>query len=254
MNKYLHITFLMLSAVFSSVGFAQNDLIKETEMIYYRDNQIGGLFSTNSSGFIPGFFYRYGWHKTGSSKNIFETELAFANHPKEDSRYTKYSDNPSKFSYGRINYVFFLRNGFGRKLELTERPYRNSVSLNLVYSAGLSLALLKPVYIDVLKPSDNGFTNFVVPERYDPNKDYDIFDIYGNSSFFYGISETSIRPGAYGRMGLSIEYGQYPTKYTSIECGVTFDAFNKGLPMMAKLSEEQYFFGVYLALTTGWKR
>ncbi len=57
----------------------------------------------------------------------------------------------------------------------------------------------------------------------------------------------------FGRVGLSIEYGQYPDEYKSLEAGITFDAFNETLPMLIKTEQIQFFPALYLAFNFGWK-
>lgn len=262
--KHYLFAFIALSAFHTSLR-AQNEAITETQLLYMNDFNFG--LNANTLGF-GGAQFRYGWHKTGSKTNFLETELAIVDDPKSVKRYG-FSDNPSQYSYGKLNTVFFWRIGYGRKTELTERSYKNALGLNVVYSGGLNLALLKPVYIDYYYSYDSGQPGgYLISERYDPVKHSDINRIYGNSSFAYGFGELRVIPGAYGRLGLAIDYGQYPDDYKSLEVGMTLDVFGintngssdvpvslgQGLPIMANISKREYFFGLYLALNWGWKK
>jgi hypothetical protein len=199
-----------------------------------------------------GIYYRYSWHKTGSKKNVFESDLSYVRHPKEVWRFG-YQDNPSSYTYGRLNYVYFWRNSFGKKIELSERSYKNALSLNFVYNIGVTLALLKPAYIDYYRLNADG-NNVLVSERFDPVKHDNEFRIYGNGPFASGFGEIDAKLGLFGRAGLSIEYGQYPEEYKSLEAGVTLDAFNQPLPMVIKAEQLQFFPGLYIALNFGWKK
>lgn len=233
---------------FMPYNHAQNTPITDGEIILYKDYNIG--FNLNSLG-GGGFYYRHGWHKTGSIKNFIESELAYVRHPKEVWRYG-YQDNPNTYTYGRLNYVYFWRNSFGQKIELTERSYKNALGLNFVYNIGLTLALLKPAYIDYFVSNPNGSATLVT-ERYDPNKHVDEYRIYGNGPILSGFGEISAKAGLFGRAGLSIDYGQYPDEYKSLEAGVTLDVFNEPLPMVAKAENKQIFPGFYIAFNFGWK-
>ncbi len=247
MQKHIFILAFILLAKTTCL-LAQNTPITDGEIILYKDYNIG--FNLNSLG-GGGMYYRHGWHKTGSIKNYWESELSYVRHPKEVWRYG-YQDNPSTYTYGRLNYTFFWRNSFGQKIELTERSYKNALGLNFIYNVGITLALLKPAYIDYFVSNDNGSATLVT-EKYDPNKHVDEFRIYGNGPILNGVGETSVKAGLFGRVGLSIDYGQYPDEYKSLEAGITFDAFNEALPMVAKAENPQFFPGLYIAFNFGWK-
>ncbi|MFN4082870.1 MAG: hypothetical protein ACK4K9_04500 [Bacteroidia bacterium] len=229
---------------------AQNIVNTEPQLMYLKTNQFGVGLNTFGLG---GINYRHGWHKTGKAQSHFETELTRVKHPKEVRR-SGFSDNPVKYTYSRINTVFFLRSGFGQTKAITERPYKNALGLNYVYTVGANLALLKPVYLDVYYPNESGFGGFLVSEKFDPEKHKEVFRIYGNSNFFTGIGETSLRLGGFGKCGLSVEWGQYNEEFKTLEAGVTFDIFNNGLPMMAFLPEKNLFFGFYVNVNWGFKK
>jgi hypothetical protein len=234
--------------IFAFKSKAQNAPITDGELLYYKDYNLGFNLNTYGGG---GIYYRYGWHKTGSKKNVIESEFAYIRHPKEVWRYG-YQENPSSYTYGRLNFVYFWRNSIGQKIELTERSYKNALGLNFVYNVGLTIALLKPAYIDyfVLNP-DN--TNSLVSVKYDPNIHVDEFRIYGNGPFLSGLNEIDAKIGLFGRVGLNIEYGQYPDEYKSLEAGITLDAFNDKLPMVTRAEQIQFFPAFYVAFNFGWK-
>jgi len=229
---------------------AQNELNTEPQLMYLKTNHFG--ISINSFG-LGGINYRNGWHKTGKAQSFFETELIRVKDPKEIRR-TGFSDNPVKYTYGRKNMVFFWRSSLGQTKAITERNYKNALGINFIYAAGLNIGILKPVYIDVYYPSEGGFSGYLVSERYDENKHKDIFRIYGNSNFFTGIAQTNIVLGGFGKAGISVDWGQFNDDYKSLEAGLTFDVFNKGLPMMAYLPDKQLFFGVYLSMNWGFRK
>ena len=248
MQKRIFITFYLVLFLIN-YNTAQNAPISDGELLYYKDFNIG--FSLNSFG-GGGMYYRHGWHKTGSIKNYIESDISYIRHPKEVWRYG-YQENPNTYTFGRLNYTYFWRNSFGQKIELTERSYKNALGLNFIYNIGISLALLKPAYIDYFILNADG-TNTLLTEKYNPERHSIEYRIYGNGPFMSGFNELDVKVGLFGRAGLNIEYGQYPDEYKSLEAGVTFDAFNEKLPMVHKAEQIQFFPALYIAFNFGWKK
>lgn len=248
MQKRIFITFFFV-LVYINYNAAQNAPITDGELLYYKDFNFG--FNLNSYG-GGGIYYRHGWHKTGSIKNYIESDISYIRHPKEVWRYG-YQDNPSTYTFGRMNFAYFWRNSFGQKIELTERSYKNALGLNFIYNVGFTLALLKPAYIDYFVQNTDG-TNTLVSKKYDPVTDSVEYRIYGNGPFLSGFNEMTVKVGLFGRAGLNIEYGQYPDEYKSLEAGVTFDAFNEKLPLLTKAEQIQYYPALYIAFNFGWKK
>ena len=248
MQKRIFITFYFV-LFFINYNTAQNTPITDGELLYYKDFNIGFSLNTYGGG---GMYYRHGWHKTGSVKNYIESDISYIRHPKEIWR-LGYQQNPSTYTFGRLNYTYFWRNSFGQKIELTERSYKNALGLNFIYNIGISLALLKPAYIDYFVLNTDG-SNSLVTEKYNPEKHNIEYRIYGNGPFLSGFNELNVKVGLFGRVGLNIEYGQYPDEYKSIEAGITFDAFNEKLPMVTRAEQIQFFPALYIAFNFGWKK
>jgi hypothetical protein len=248
LQKRIFITFYFV-LFFINYNTAQNTPITDGELLYYKDFNIGFSLNTYGGG---GMYYRHGWHKTGSIKNYIESDISYIRHPKEIWR-LGYQQNPSTYTFGRLNYTYFWRNSFGQKIELTERSYKNALGLNFIYNIGISLALLKPAYIDYFVLNTDG-SNSLVTEKYNPEKHNIEYRIYGNGPFLSGFNELNVKVGLFGRVGLNIEYGQYPDEYKSIEAGITFDAFNEKLPMVTRAEQIQFFPALYIAFNFGWKK
>ncbi len=231
----------------------QNAPLVEPQLMYTQSNQ----YSISMNSFNTkwgGLYFRHGWHKTGTQLNHYEIDIERIKHAKEVRR-SGFSDNPNQYQFGRLNVVFFLRNGMGQTVIITDKPYKNAVGLNFVYSIGSTIAFLKPVFIEVYYPYEGGKTGgYLVSEKYDPEKHTDVYKIYGNSSFGSGLSETKLVFGGYGRSGLQVEWGPYPDETRSLEAGITVDAFSKGLPIMAHSNYDQVFYGFYIAFNWGKKK
>ena len=211
---------------------AQNDLITETSLLYRKRLSYG--FHLNSSS-LGGVNFKYQWQKTANLKNGLDIDLDRIRHPKE-TRVYGLSDNPRQYTPGRINMAFFLRTGYGQTVFLTNRDYKNAVSVHFNYSVGATTALLKPIYIDVFKRSNDPFgQSFVATEKYDPiNTHTSPQSIYGNASFTRGFGELNARVGGFFKSSLSVEWGNYPDQFQSLEAGVCVDVFPRKLPLMAE--------------------
>lgn len=246
--KFRNFFLLCLPILASEFAISQNAPITEPQLMYSQSHTFGISLNSFRS---EGIHYRYGWHKTGKEQNHFEIDISRIKHPKEVRR-QGFTEGQSMYSFGRMNVVYFARTNFGRTVTLTERPYKNAVGLNFVYSGGATFAFQKPVYIDVYYPSDFfPGEGYLISEKYDPDKHVDQFKIYGNSSFTRGFSDIKVNMGAFGRAGFQVEWGQYSDEIRCLEAGVTVDAFLQGIPIMAHQNYDQVFYGFYLAYNWG---
>lgn len=212
------------------------------------------VFGINRNSFMgTGLYYRLGWHKTGKEQNHWEIEFARVKHPKEVRR-QGFSDNPNQYTFGKLNTAFFMRNTLGQTIVITERPYKNAIGFNFVYSLGITTAILKPQYLEIYYPDDNiRNTGYLVSERYDPSKHTDIYRIYGKSSFMSGLSGTQLQVGFGGKAGFQVDWAEYSDEIRGIEAGITVDGFLKNVPIMAKANNNM-FYGFYLAYNWGNKK
>lgn len=251
LRKSSHIFFTMFLLLGSIQGWSQNNPITAPQLMYTRSD----VFGANRNSFNGlGLYYRLGWHKTGKEQNHWEIEFARIKHPKEVRR-QGFSENPSQYTFGKLNTVFFMRNTLGQTIAITERPYKNAIGFSFVYSLGITTAFLKPQYLEVYYPDDNlRNTGYLVSEKYDPAKHTDIFRIYGKSSFMRGVSETQLQLGFGGKAGFQVDWSDYPDEIRGIEAGITLDGFLNGVPIMAKSGPDRLFYGFYLAYNWGSKK
>lgn len=198
---------------------------------------------------------------TGYKKRVFEVELVNMKHPKEVRSVNPYFDNAKSFFYGKMNTMTVLRTAIGKQNVMFSKAEKGGVEVRFHYSGGLSLAFVKPVYLNILypvyvsppNPNFPSSTEYdVVVEKYDPDKHY-VDNIYGRAPFTHGFDEIKLYPGAYGKMGLSFEYGSHSDAIKCIETGVTIDAYAKDVPIMAKTKNQQFFLNFYINLLYGRK-
>lgn len=218
--------------------------------LYDREYTVG--LSGHSRGYTVNG--RYLKHIDGYTKMGYELDLAKLRHPKE-VRSSVLSQNSRGFVFGRINSFYTMRSGFIREKILFDKTDQGSVSISLITSGGVSLGLLKPVYVIAIQEDERGIE--VVREvrynRFDPEE-----SIQGEANWFTGFFETKLRPGLYAKVGASFDYDFLDDKVTSLEAGVIYDFFFADVPIFQESMGTDLnmpgFFQVYVQFNFGYKK
>lgn len=159
----------------------------------------------------------------GFNKWGMEFDLASIRHPKEIKFPSPYYFNSSRsFVYGKLNGLYALRAGYGRDKVLIDKTDQGSISISWVTFGGLSLGILKPIYLEIVKETPQG--SVLSTERYNPEV-HDYSDIYGQAPFFTGIEKSAIRAGVYFKTGFAFDYNWSDKKVTTLEIGAVLDYF-----------------------------
>lgn len=159
----------------------------------------------------------------GFNKWGMEFDLASIRHPKEIKFPSPYYFNSSRsFVYGKLNGLYTLRTGYGRDKVLIDKTDQGSISISWVTFGGLSLGILKPVFLEIVKETPQGSVLSI--ERYNPQV-HDYTDIYGQAPFFTGIEKSAIRAGIYFKTGFAFDYNWSDKKVTTLEIGAVIDYF-----------------------------
>lgn len=196
----------------------------------------------------------YAKHRTAVDRLLYGLEIVGMKHPKEVKSFNPYYEESRGYFYGKSNALLIVRPTFGKKQQLTDKIRKSGVELNLVWGIGPSLGLAKPVYLEIGKPDNVPYQEFAI-ERYDPAV-HNIQNIYGRASWFRGLGEARLYPGAFGRAGLNFEYSGHTTGIKALEVGASMDAYPVKVPIMAELEgveNKQFFFEFYLAVQFGRK-
>ena len=247
MVRFLIITFILLA----QISFGQiNPFEYEEEKPPLLKNEFTFGLNIHTSGW--GINTRRSKNITGYKKRVLELEIVNMKHPKEVRSVNPYFDNAKSFFYGKLNTMTVIRTAIGRQKVLFSKAEKSGVEVRLHYSGGLSLALAKPVYLNILYPTGVSREYTVVVEKYDPTKHY-VDNIYGRAPFTYGFGEIKPYPGAYGKLGLAFEYGSHTENIKCIETGITIDAYAKEVPIMAYTDNNQLFVNFYINLLYGRK-
>ena len=129
---------------------------------------------------------------------------------------------------------------------------KGGISIRYFYAAGPTIGMLKPIYYEI---------SYYAPPTYPPDPNYDPYrtekfntsihqsNINGRASFFKGINELSVVPGATAKAGFSFEYSREDAIIHAIEVNLGLDVFPKSIPIMATQTNNFYF----LNLTAGYR-
>jgi hypothetical protein len=253
MKRFVSLTIFFLVSL---TGFAQdssNRIVEGDVTILYRNEASGGL-QMHSNGL--GIQFRRGWHKTGYKKQMLDIEFVSLRDPKQKKLANPYFADSKPYFYGKLNFAYVLRGGYGLQNVLFGKGERSGVEVRYNYFGGLSLGITKPVYLDIVidNPLDSS-TKIIDTRKYDPNDPVQQIqeNIYGPGPYFSGMDQLSVYPGLYGKFSVSFEFSSVQQKITSLETGVVIDAYAKKIPIMANENNHQIFFNLYISISWGGK-
>lgn len=250
--RSLALSVLLPTAVMGQVGSGAFDAEKT---LYSKE--ISGGFVAHGEGWGGNFhFARYA---TARMRRLYSFEIVSMRHPKEVKSFNPYYEDSRGYFYGKSNSVLMIRPTFGQRYQITDKIRRSGVEVNLVWGIGPSFALLKPVYLQIGYNDQGELGGFpyasIVPERYDPDRHF-AENIFGRSSWFKGLNESTFEVGGFGRAGLNFEHSGTNGGLKAIEVGINVDAFTRPLPIMAEMEgveNKAVYFGFYGSLQFGKK-
>ena len=249
--RFFKFIFISLFFIIFSDSFGQEILLSDT-LLYEKKillrKEKSGFLMVHTQGF--GIGYRSGKHKTGYKKRMFEVELTGMMHSKEVKVINPYFENAKSYVYGKENSFLLIRAGMGIQKIINSKPYWGGVELKYFYYGGISLGLLKPVYLYILNETNIDYEYNLTTEKYDPNKHF-TDNIYGRASFFKGLGKIKPLPGLYLKAGLNFDYGANDRSIKAIEAGATFDIYPKPVPIMAFNQNSYYFLSLYVSFSLG---
>ena len=221
------------------------DVSGNVPKIFYRNEKTVGVH-LNTNGWGVG--YRYGSRINYFEKKLYEVDVSIIKHPKEIKSSSSFLASES-FVFGKLNYVFDLRIGFGKQKEIYTKRGPGSVAVRYFYSIGPEIALLKPIYYKILYPLNDSVYG-VREEKFNPDI-HTSGGISGKTSFFNGFDELKVVPGAYVKLGFNFEFSQSETLIHALEAGAMVQVFGKSLDIMAVDDNQQYFFTLFVSYRFG---
>ncbi len=248
MKKIYFILFFIPCLLFSQ------EPLKRPEKILYKNER---NFGANVHSLGLGLHGRRLWNENSKWKHFIELDIVSLKHPKQVKTINTFFSNSKSYDYGKQNSTFILRTGFGKQLMLFEKSDFAGILISTVGSGGITLAFLKPVYLEILYVNDITNEFYVETEKYNPIE-HTPYNIYGGISYFKGFDEMKLQFGAYLKAGLSFEFSKNDAIIRSIETGISIDGFKIGdnaiigddfgkeLPIMALTRHKKTFLSFYI--------
>ena len=217
-------------------------------------------FSLHTHGFMIGF--NTGRILTYDKTRFYHFSLGYMRDPRErrQNKNIPLANMTSKsFAYGKLNSLYVLRAGIGRKKYLSEKAKRKGIALGYSYEVGPAIAMLKPNYLYLLyNETQNGMSVDELRAESYSAENADVFldynRIFGGGGFSRGWKELTFTPGLQARGGILFSLGAYDKYVKMLEVGIMADVFIKKIPILAEteaVSNKPYFINLYLTLQLG---
>lgn len=224
-----------------------NSMVKQEEegILSYRKQSIFA-FELRTNGY--GAMYEVGKMKTVRRTNIYFAEFNEIKDPKEQKlpQGGTFFGNP--YIYGKKNYFYPFKLGYGQQLMLGQKGNKNGVAVIATYSGGLSLGLLRPYYLDVENPN----TGVRKTIKYDDDSTTFVTgNIYGGAGLAKGWNEIKVKPGAFIKSTLRFDWGRFNEMVSGIEVGASLEFYSEKIPIELYQKEKQLFFQAHVALLLG---
>lgn len=233
-------------SLFSLQLIAQKPAAEDIGFVYGKEFSGGILF--HSAGW--GMQLRFASAKTYKHKFTYNLDLLTIKHPKQVKVKNPLYDNAKSYYYGKLNVLMPLRFSIGYRKILYEKKRENGVEISYLGQIGPSLGILKPVYLQIIKPTELG--SIVVEEKYDPAQHHE-GNIYGRVGFMKGLGESKIYPGLFTKAGLLFEYSGEEDGIRAIEVGAMMDIYTKKTPILANELNKNIHINLYLSFLFGRK-
>jgi len=162
------------------------------------------------------------------------------------------------FAYGKQNNLYVISGSYGRKHLLAERAKKNGVMIQLQYTGGVSLGLLKAYYVDVFPVMENGTPDFLakpIPTKFEEGVDngFTTYErILGYSGFGKGFGDIKFQPGLNGTLAFQFDWSSQDSFVKALEAGFHADIYFWNTPIMVS-QNRFYFLSVYVGIMLGKK-
>ena len=222
-----------------------NNLIKQEEegVIAYKKSFVFGAKLLNDG---YGIFFELGRASSVKKSTLYQLEISERKHIKEDKQSNPFI-NSIPFIYGKENFFYPAKLGVQQQILLGNKSNKNGVSVTANYGGGISMALLRPYYLEVQKGSDLIYVKYNSP-------DSSLFlngPIYGGPTFGKGWSDLTVTPGLYAKTALRFDYGAYNEIVSAMEVGLTAEYYTKAIPILLQNPQRKFFFSAYFSLCFG---
>lgn len=263
--KHISLFFLMMVLV-AQMGMAQssreerqekkearrqkiNDLVRQAEegvLVYHKQSVFGIQLRTNGYG----IFYELGKMKTNRKTEIYRIDIAEIKDPREEKLLGQSFIFGNPYIFGKRNYFYPVTLGYGQQYIFGQKGNKNGVAVTGLWSAGVSLGLLRPYYVRVNDTQTGGEKNLKYSVE-DSAQFVDQSIIVAGGGIGKGWGEIQLKPGAFAKVGMRFDYGRYNETVSALEIGMSLEAYGSKIPILLYQKERQLFFQGYVAIVFG---
>ena len=224
--------------------FAQGELNTQSKILYRNERTFAAFLNSNGIGLDYNFAKRI----NARNHRLYQVELLSLKHPKEIKITNNYYTNKS-FVFGKTNNFYEIKAQWGQQSEIYRKNDANGISIKYFYTIGPTIGILKPIYYEVLYSTGVPWEVYTKVEKFQPSIHQS--SIYGKASFFEGINEVSIIPGASAKFGFNFEYSKMDKSINALEVGLGLDVFPKNIPIMAVETNQFFFINLFAGYRFG---
>jgi len=227
-----------------------NQLMKmeeEGDLIFDHYWVLGFKLATNGYG----IFYEKGKFITNVKTRTLTFELNEIKDPKDHKEQIPTSSDGYSYNYisvGRLNNFYELKASYGQQFLLGGKGNKNGVAVTYLYSAGLSLGMLKQYVLNVTK--DPNLNSFLFQSTYPTIFDSAYF-VNNAAGLGGGWDHLKFSPGINAKLAMRFDYGRYNTNVAAFETGVTAEYYLSEMPLMAYVPPKHLFFNAYISIMFG---
>ena len=250
MFSWKRILFIVGVLISTNHCFSQNnpnEYVEEKPVLLRKEFTFG--VNLHTSGW--GLEIKRGRNITGFKKLMFEAQIVSMKHSKEFKQVNPYFENSKSFVYGKLNTFTIIRASTGVRHTIYSKADRTGVEVRFNYMGGVSLGILKPVYLEIFT-RDNSVSGYTTEEKYHPDKHF-VDNIYGRAPFTLGLDQIKFHPGAFAKAGFNFEYAPYHEDIKAVEVGAALDAYFTKAPIMALTENKRFFLSFYITFLYGKK-
>ncbi len=240
--KVLNYILLLVLVLFTNqFVFGQSEFETERAPDNYNQNAFG--IKLNSDG--VGLLYHFSTRINYRNRNIYLIELNTLKSSKEIKVVNPYFDALSsrKFVYGKTHSVMNLKVAYGWNRMIFDKREKNSISINLSANTGLSFAISKPIYYEIIDSvvlSGGYVIAYTSYNKMDLHLQSNPTDIIGKAPFILGLNEFKLHPGIFLRLSASTDFSQNVMKVRILETGVSIDYYIIPIEIMASKSNNLF--------------
>lgn len=231
--------------LFVFVGSAQ-DTLPKLPAIFYKNEQSIGL-NLHAHGMAVN--YRMARWQNVRTKSIWEIGSTYIKHPKEVKSSNPYYGSSEKFYFGKKNSSLTLYGGIGQQKEWAQKAGEGSLGVRFLYQAGVAMAIVKPIYYQVLYVYDS--VSVAIRDEKFSSAIHTKNSIYGKAAFSKGLDELRLIPAAYLRVGVSFEFSAAEKYYHALELGIAPFLYAQKLPIMDSAENYQLFVNLFVGYRFG---